>query len=178
MVLSAREQLATAVALDVLDALEAAHTKNLIHCDVRPSNIVIADDDKAVLIDWGISRNKHEFISRCGVAAYVDERVFTQNSYRARPKQDLSALLCTWLSVVYSPSCTAPWLDGALLKDDNAVFAARNTWLDVHIGDNEGIEKVIDLLRTLYGRERKKGGQEKEDKNNLYSRVREALKRV
>jgi serine/threonine protein kinase, bacterial len=40
----------------VASALQAAHQVDLVHRDVKPSNILITDDDFAYLIDFGIAR--------------------------------------------------------------------------------------------------------------------------
>ncbi len=40
----------------IASALRAAHEIGLVHRDVKPSNILIADDDFAYLIDFGIAR--------------------------------------------------------------------------------------------------------------------------
>jgi serine/threonine protein kinase len=40
----------------VAEALHAAHQVDLIHRDVKPSNILVADNDFAYLIDFGIAR--------------------------------------------------------------------------------------------------------------------------
>jgi len=40
----------------VAKALHAAHKKGLVHRDVKPSNIMLDDDDHAYLIDFGIAR--------------------------------------------------------------------------------------------------------------------------
>jgi serine/threonine protein kinase len=40
----------------VASALHAAHQVNLVHRDVKPSNILVSDDDFAYLIDFGIAR--------------------------------------------------------------------------------------------------------------------------
>ncbi|BCJ56088.1 hypothetical protein Asp14428_75630 [Actinoplanes sp. NBRC 14428] len=45
---------AAAVALEVLDALEAAHGQGILHRDVKPANILLAGD-RAVLTDFGIA---------------------------------------------------------------------------------------------------------------------------
>src|ERR1700760_810266 len=40
----------------VASALNAAHRIDLVHRDVKPSNILVAEDDFAYLIDFGIAR--------------------------------------------------------------------------------------------------------------------------
>lgn len=44
----------------VAAALHAAHRVGLVHRDVKPSNILVADDDFAYLIDFGIARTAGE----------------------------------------------------------------------------------------------------------------------
>ena len=41
----------------IADALSYLHKNNILHLDVKPANILIDQDDKAILIDFGISKH-------------------------------------------------------------------------------------------------------------------------
>ena len=51
-----QEEQAVKYVLQIADALQYMHSKNICHLDVKPGNIMLDDKDNAVLIDFGISK--------------------------------------------------------------------------------------------------------------------------
>ena len=81
----------------VATALHELHRQNLVHLDVKPSNIMFRADGTAVLVDFGLSRHDHlpdlldeEFTLPMGTGPYMSpEQVqFVRND----PRSDLFAL--------------------------------------------------------------------------------------
>lgn len=81
----------------VADGLNALHRQNVIHLDVKPSNILFRDSGEAVLIDYGLAHHAElpdllaeEFRLPYGTAPYIaPEQTLGQRGYR---RSDLFAL--------------------------------------------------------------------------------------
>ncbi len=81
----------------IASALHAAHRIGLVHRDVKPSNIRVAENDFAYLIDFGIARAAGESgLTSAGAAigtmAYMAPERFSTGA--ADPRADIYALTC------------------------------------------------------------------------------------
>ena len=48
------------VLLRICDALAFAHSKGVLHLDLKPSNVIVAEFGQIYLVDWGIAQRKSE----------------------------------------------------------------------------------------------------------------------
>lgn len=44
------------ILVDVCESLEYAHSKGILHCDLKPGNILLNEDDNPAIIDWGMAK--------------------------------------------------------------------------------------------------------------------------
>ena len=88
----------TRVANEVCDALDTMHRTNLLHRDVKPANILLARDDRAVLIDFGSAREyeigKTQSHTRLVTLNYASPEQLSQTA-RFGPYTDLFCLGAT-----------------------------------------------------------------------------------
>jgi len=88
---------AVTIVEQVAKALQAAHNVGLVHRDVKPSNVLVAEYDFAYLIDFGIARGVDQTGltntgSMIGTWAYMAPERFGSGSADARA--DIYALAC------------------------------------------------------------------------------------
>lgn len=85
------------IAADVCEALDAAHQAGVVHRDITPGNILIADDGRTRVLDFGIARADGagaltQTMAVLGTAAYVSPEQASGGP--AGPQSDLYALGC------------------------------------------------------------------------------------
>jgi serine/threonine protein kinase len=90
-------QRAVSIVEQIAAALGAAHRIGLVHRDVKPSNILVTEDDFAYLIDFGIARAAEgtkltSTGATIGTLAYMAPERFTSDGDDARA--DIYALTC------------------------------------------------------------------------------------
>ena len=81
----------------IASALHSAHQAGLVHRDVKPSNILLAHNDFAYLIDFGIAHSAGDTAltsanTTIGTSAYMAPERF--NTAEIQPSADVYALAC------------------------------------------------------------------------------------
>lgn len=63
----------TEILLQVCDALTHVHAAGVVHCDLKPGNILVRDDSRVLLTDFGLSVKTHEGVHKglAGTAPYM-----------------------------------------------------------------------------------------------------------
>jgi serine/threonine-protein kinase len=112
------------VLLRICDAVAFAHSKGVLHLDIKPSNIFVADYGQIYLVDWGIARRKAELPKKPGkisagegTPAYMAPEQATGDDWKLDEHTDIFALG----AVLYRILCgkaphSAPTVEEALEK--------------------------------------------------------------
>ncbi|MFD2028420.1 protein kinase domain-containing protein [Promicromonospora aerolata] len=90
------------VALDALEGLAYMHGEGHLHRDVSPNNIIVKDDGRAVLIDFGLAIARADAASVAGTPAFMAPEVQGAGTWSV--SADLYALGASLLQVILNRS--------------------------------------------------------------------------
>jgi predicted Ser/Thr protein kinase len=82
---------------DIADALHYAHSKGVVHRDIKPANILLDDEERPHVADFGLARvDDHYFIDDrgkvTGTPAYMSPEQASGHSHWASPQSDIYSL--------------------------------------------------------------------------------------
>ena len=87
------------VLLRICDAVAFAHSRGVLHLDLKPSNIIVADFGQIYLVDWGIARRKAELpkgpievVNSQGTPTYMAPEQAAGELWRFDERTDIFAL--------------------------------------------------------------------------------------
>lgn len=89
------------IIVKLLEVLDAAHQKGIVHRDIKPDNIILTKLGEVMLLDWGIALDRNcsngvgEF---CGTPYYMSPEQAAQTEVDAR--SDLYSLCCVFYELL------------------------------------------------------------------------------
>lgn len=69
------EKVAIALAAEILLGLESLHGKGIVHCDLKPENVLISSEGRALISDFGMCQQAKQARRCCGTPAYMSPEV-------------------------------------------------------------------------------------------------------
>eukprot|EP00928_Gymnodinium_smaydae_P043619 TRINITY_DN2918_c0_g1_i1.p1 TRINITY_DN2918_c0_g1~~TRINITY_DN2918_c0_g1_i1.p1 ORF type:complete len:736 (-),score=66.30 TRINITY_DN2918_c0_g1_i1:207-2414(-) len=130
---------------DLLQALMHVHNFGIIHRDLKPENVLLANDDRAVLVDFGVSVHTSEaarMMNRCGSPGSIAPEILRK--YRYGPKSDVFS--CGTV-LYYALGAVMPFIGSDLLSTLRSNARARVRFPADYFGDVSA--RCLDIVRLL-----------------------------
>jgi serine/threonine-protein kinase len=104
--------------LQVCNAVDYAHHRGVIHCDIKPANILLGDYGEVLLVDWGLAQSRnHPLGVRGGTLGYMAPEQMDPKVERLDWRTDVFALG----AIIYEILCGVPAFDEARSSDVTAI---------------------------------------------------------
>lgn len=132
----------------IASALDSAHRGGLVHRDVKPANILLADDDFAYLADFGVATRATDDRltddgSAVGSFAYMAPERF--DGVRAEPASDQYALAAVYYEMVTGQTLFPARSVSALIEAQRSEAPTRASLLapDIDRGQDDALARAL-----------------------------------
>lgn len=146
----------------VADALRYVHSRNRLHLDIKPDNILIDKSDRAILIDFGVSKlyseeNGENASTLMGMSpGYAPPEQMDRSVTHFAPSADIYSLGATYyklLTGITPPSATRRISGEELPPLPNHISASSCSAIDhaLRFNKNQRPQTIDDFLKLLSG---------------------------
>ncbi len=148
--------------LEIADSLNVIHAQKLLHRDIKPDNIMIDQQDRVVLIDFGNARefiaNKTFAMTTCLTPGYAPLEQYSKQAKRS-PALDIYALCATFYYAItgIEPPAATDRIESDPLQIPSQVIPSIDPLLEqiiltgLKIKTTERFSTADDLLESLQG---------------------------
>jgi serine/threonine-protein kinase len=117
------------VVVRVCDALAYAHSQGVLHCDVKPANVMVAGFGRVYLMDWGIARFLDEERRRVGDPTLAEVRGslshMAPEQARGEPLDERADVFAAGALVYSIVTRQAPFASGTALENLAKAYIGR-----------------------------------------------------
>ncbi len=144
-------ELALSITLQLVEALNAAHSSGYFHRDIKPSNVFLQHDGKTKLLDFGLVRSESNH-------ALTRINCFMGTLDFVAPEQASNASQAGAASDIYSLGCTLIFLLSGAVPFPDKQYPSMTAKLRGHLQDmpewlnhaaSEHPEWLVDLIRSM-----------------------------
>ena len=144
---------AARIGKDVLDALEAAHKVGVIHRDIKPSNLMLLNDGRLKVTDFGIARIQgHELVKTQAGMVLATPKFASPEQLRGLAVDGRADLFAVGVLMYHMLTGTYPFVGDSFLELANAILQNEPTPVSQLLPD---VPPMLDaVLRVALRKER------------------------
>ncbi len=111
---------------NLIEVVKTAHSRGIVHCDIKPDNIYFSEECGIFLIDWGSATSISSAINRCGTYGFYNKD--RNSSMPISPSDDLGALVKSAYLMLFNLPAPHPQYDREVNTFWKKLFRVGTIW--------------------------------------------------